>query len=310
MRIKLKRKYFSMEKDGFYGVYYPNEKASSKAFLCMIGDSADNVMVRGAVKWLHNLDCHVLALAPAKTDCGYHSYPLECCEEAITFLKRKGIEKIGVTGGSTTGMIALAAASYFPDITLTLAFTPPDFIMEGFYQGKRDGCKEWPGEKESALTYRGQPLPYLPYAWRHPDYWQNMMKESRAGGDMIASRGLFDESERLHPIQEEEKIKVENIRGHVVFVGAKDDVLWDTCKYIRRMTQRLEERPRECSYEALLYAHGTHFVFPQGMMKKMMPVGVSLLVGLLFKAGRQHPKECKDTRVDIDRKIARILREW
>ena len=136
------------------------------------------------------------------------------------------------------------------------------------------------------------------------------MKESRAGGDRIASRGLFNESERLHPIQEEEKIKVENIRGRVVFVGAEDDVLWDTCKYIRRMVRRLEERPRECSYEALLYERGTHFVFPQGMMKKMIPVGVSLLVGILFKAGRQHPKECRDTRVDIDRKITKILREW
>lgn len=306
----MKRQYFSMEKDGFYGVYYPNETVSCKAFLCMIGDSADNVMVRGAAKWLHDLGCHALALAPAETDCGYHSYPLECCEKAIAFLKSQGIEKIGITGGSTTGMIALAAASCFSDITLTLAFTPPDFIMEGFYQGKRDGCKEWPGEKESTLTYRGQPLPYLPYAWRHPDYWQNVMKESRAGGNMIASRGLFDASERLHPIQEEEKIKVENIRGRVVFVGAEDDVLWDTCKYIRRMVQRLKERPHECSYEALLYAHGTHFVFPQGMMKKMLPVGVSLLVGLLFKAGRQYPKQCKATRVDIDQKIAKILREW
>ena len=306
----MKRQYFSMEKDGFYGAYYPNEKANNKAFLCMIGDSADNMMVRGAAKWLHDLGCHVLALAPAKTDCGYHSYPLECYEKAIAFLKSQGIEKIGVTGGSTTGMIALAAASYFPDITLTLAFTPPDFIMEGFYQGKRDGCREWPGEKESTLTYRGRPLPYLPYAWRHPDYWQNVMKESKAGGDMIASRGLFDESERLHPIQEEEKIKVENIKGRVIFVGAEDDVLWDTCKYIRRMAQRLGERPHECSYEALLYEHGTHFVFPQTMLTTMLPAGSGLLVRFMFKAGRQYPKACKQTRIDIDEKLSNSILKW
>ena len=239
-----------------------------------------------------------------------HSYPLECCEKAIAFLKRQGITKIGVAGGSTTGMIALTAASYFPDITLTLAFTPPDFIIEGFYKGKRDGCREWPGENESTRTYRRQPLPYLPDAWRHPDYWRNVIKESKAGGDLIASRGLFDESERLHSIQEEEKIKVENIRGRVIFVGAEDDVLWDTCKYIRRMVQRLEERSHECGCEPLLYEHGTHFVFPQRMMKKMLPVSPSLLVGLMFKAGRQYSKECRATRVDIDRKLSQILREW
>lgn len=306
----MNKQYFSVEKDGFYGVYYPSKKIDGKAFLCMIGDSAEDRLVKSAVKWLHGQNCHVLALSPPKKDYGYHSYPLEHCEKAIVFLKSQGIRKIGIVGGSTTGMIALTAASYFSDITLTLAFTPPDFIMEGFYQGKRDGCREWPGENESTLTYRGRPLPYLPYAWRHPDYWQNTMKDSKSGRNMIASRRLFDESERLHPIQEEEKIKVENIKGRIIFVGAEDDVLWDTCKYIRRMVGRLEERSHECSYEALLYEHGTHFVFPQSMMKKILPVGVSLLVGLMFKAGRQYSKECTATRIDIDRKIAREVQNW
>lgn len=36
----------------------------------------------------------------------------------------------------------------------------------------------------------------------------------------------FDESERRHPVQEEEKIKVENIQGKVLCIGAEDDVLW------------------------------------------------------------------------------------
>ena len=77
---------------------------------------------------------------------------------------------------------------------------------------------------------------------------------------------LLAEKERLHPLKEEEKIKVENIKGQIVFVGAEDDVLWDTCKYIRRMKARLEEIPHECEYKTLLYEHGTHFVFPQSMI--------------------------------------------
>lgn len=39
-------------------------------------------------------------------------------------------------------------------------------------------------------------------------------------------------------------------------------MLWDTCKYIRRMTRRLETLPHECEVETLIYEHGTHFVFP------------------------------------------------
>ena len=55
-------------------------------------------------------------------------------------------KKIAIAGASTTGMYALIAASYYPEITLTIAMTPADFVMEGFYQGKRDGQTEWPGE--------------------------------------------------------------------------------------------------------------------------------------------------------------------
>jgi dienelactone hydrolase len=75
-------------------------------------------------------------MAPSKKDYGHHSYPLERFEKAIAFLKEEGYRKIGIVGASTTGMLALIAASYYPDITMTLAFSPSDFVMEGFY---RDG---------------------------------------------------------------------------------------------------------------------------------------------------------------------------
>ena len=83
-----------------------------------------------------------------------------------------------------------------------------------------------------------------------------------------------------------------------------------TCRYIRRMEQRLPERPHECVFEAWLYAHGTHFAFPESMLKLMLPAGSSLLVRFMFKAGKEHPKECRETRVDIDRKLQKAIREW
>ena len=36
-------------------------------------------------------------------------------------------------------------------------------IWQGFMQGKKDGCKEWPIEGESLFSYKGEPLPYTPY---------------------------------------------------------------------------------------------------------------------------------------------------
>ena len=305
----MNKQYFSPEQDGFYGVYYPNPTPSRKAFIAMLGDSSDDHMVVSGVKWLHKHGCNVMAMSPDKKDYGHHDYPLERFGKAIEVLKAGGNDKIGIVGASTTGMMALAAASYFPEITLTIAMTPPDFIMEGFYQGKKDGAKEWPSGG-SSLSWKGQPLPYLPYAYRHPQYWRQVMADSKAGGDRIASRHMFDESERLHPVQEAEKIKVENIRGKVIFVGAEDDVLWDTCKYIRRMTARLDKLPHVCKAETLIYKHGTHFVFPESMLKTMLPVGSGLLIRFMFKAGREYPEACRQTRVNIDEKLSRSILDW
>ena len=303
-------RYFSVEKDGFYGAYYPNKSPGDRAFLVMLGDSADDLLAKTGVKWLHSRGIHCLAMSPAKGDYGHHSYPLERFGNAIAFLKSQRITKIGVIGASTTGMLALLAASYYPDITMTIALSPCDFVMEGFYQDGLDGAHERPGDGESTVTWQGRPLPYLPYAYRHPEYWQRIVEDSKAGGDKIASRKMFDESERRHPIREEERIKVEKIRGKLIFIGAEDDVLWDTCRYIRRMEERLERLPHDSVFESWLYEHGTHFAFPESLLKSILPVGSGLLVSFMFKAGKEHPRECRQTRIDIDRRLKKALAEW
>ncbi|MBQ8554608.1 MAG: acyl-CoA thioester hydrolase [Clostridia bacterium] len=276
----------------------------------MLGDSSDDRMAVSGVKWLHQQGVNALAMSPDKKDYGHHNYPLERFCKAIAYLKAQGNKKIGIAGASTTGMLALLAASYYPDITLTIAMAPSDFVMEGFYQDGKDGAHERPGDNESSVSWQGKPLPYLPYAYRHPEYWQRIQQESKASGNLIASREMFVESERRHPVQEDEKIRVENICGKIIFVGAEDDALWDTCKYIRRMEQRLAEMPHSCIYESLLFEHGTHFVFPQSMLKMMLPIISGLLPWAAFKAARQHPKECKQTRIEIDSRLTEAIRRW
>jgi len=306
----MKKQLFQVNKDGFYGAWYPAPKPTCKGMIVMLGDSATDRLVLSGVKWLHELGCNVMAMAPAEKDYGHHDYPLERFGKAIAFMKRQGCEKIGIAGASTTGMLALLAASYYPEITLTLALSPSDFVMEGFYRDGKDGARERPGDKESTVSWQGRPLPYLPFAYRHPEYWSRIREESKQSGNMIASRKLFNESERRHPLREEEKIKVENIRGRIVLVGAEDDVLWDTCKYIRRMEKRLASLPHESSLLVLKYAYGTHFVFPELMLRKMLPIGSGLLVGLMFRSGRLNPVKCRKTRIDIDLKLQSEISAW
>ena len=307
----MNKQIFTPERDGFCGAWYPvSKQQTDRAVILMLGDSSEDRMATVGAKWLHRQGCHALAMSADKKDYGHHNYPLERFGKGIEFLKSQGCGKIGIIGASTTGMLALVAASYYPEISLTIAVSPPDFIMEGFYQDGRDGMHERPGDNESSVSWQGQPLSYLPYAYRHPEYWQKIMEESKAGGDRIASRKMFDESERRHPLREEEKIKVERIRGRVICIGAEDDTLWDTCNYIRRMEKRLCVMPHESKFEAWLYKHGTHFTFPESMLKMMIPVGSALLVRFMFRAGKEHPKECRETRIDIDRRLQRALHEW
>lgn len=60
----------------------------------------------------------------------------------------------------------------------------------------------------------------------------------------------------------------------------------------------------------MVYAHGTHFVFPEGMLKTMLPVGSGLFVKLAFQAAKKYSKECRQTRIDIEKRMCRVLAEW
>lgn len=304
------KRMFSPEADGFYGAYYPCKTPSDHALIVMLGDSSDDYLAKTGVRWLHRRGYSCIAMSPAKADYGHHNYPLERFGAAIAFLKAQGISKIGIIGASTTAMLALIAASYYPEITLTLAFSPSDFVMEGFYRDGLDGATERPGDGESTVSWRGEPLPYLPFAYRHPEYWQMIQRETKGTGNLMCSRGLFDESERRHPVQEDERIKVERVRGHIVLIGAEDDTLWDTCTYIRRMVERLESHSHECTYEALTYEFGTHFIFPESMLRMLLPAGSRFVLGRAFRSAKDHPVECQQARIDIDRRLDQVLMRW
>lgn len=306
----MKHIHFDAEKDGFYGAYWKCETPTDCALIAMLGDDPEDHMAKSCVKWLMGKGVNVLTMSPGRKDYSHHNYPLERIERAIKWLKTNGNKKIGIAGASTTGTLALTAASYFSDITLTIAMTASDFIWQGFAQGDKDGCKEWPIEGESLFSYRGEPLPYMPFCYQHPDYWRVFKEESKATGNMSASRKIFDDSEAAHPITEDEFIKIENIKGKLLMIGAADDCMWNAAKYVERAEKRLAEKPHDCDAEFVAYEHGTHFVFPDSLLKKIFPIGAGLLLKLMFKAAKEYPEECKKTRLDIERRILKAIKEW
>ena len=149
----MNRRVFTPENDGFYGAWYPNPRTqSNRAMIIMLGDSSTDRMAVCGAKWLHLQGLNALAMSPDVKDYGHHNYPLERFGKAIDFLHAQGCNRIGIIGASTTGMLALVAASYYPDISLTVAVSPSDFIMEGFYRDGKDGMTERPGDNESSVS--------------------------------------------------------------------------------------------------------------------------------------------------------------
>ena len=107
----MKKRHFDVETDGFYGAYWKCKTGSGCAMIAMIGDDSEDYLARTSVKWLHKLGVNVMTMSPGKKDYGHHNYPLERIEKAINWLKAHGDQKIGIVGASTTGTLALTAAS-------------------------------------------------------------------------------------------------------------------------------------------------------------------------------------------------------
>lgn len=117
-------------------------------------------------------------------------------------------------------------------------------------------------------------------------------------------------SEAAHPITEDEFIKIENIKGKLLMIGAEDDCLWNAAKYVKRAEKRLSEKPHDCDAEFVTYKHGSHFVFPESLFKTIFPIGANILLKVMFKAVKEFSKECKETRIDIDKRLSKAIKEW
>lgn len=193
----MKHVHLDDEKYGFYGAYWKNKNNVKCAIIAMLGDDCEDYLARCSVKYLLKQNVNVLTMSVGKKNYSYHNCPLERIEKAIAYLKAKENTKIGIVGVSTTGTLALTATSLFDSISLTIALSPSDFICQGFEQGKKDNCKEWPIEGESLFTYQGKMLLYMPFAYMHPDYWNLIKEESKISGDMINSKKLFSDSEKI-----------------------------------------------------------------------------------------------------------------
>lgn len=302
---------FTVEKDGFCGLFSPIAENRNAAVIILEDGYPDSLLVKTALKWINRSGVSAMGVGPEKWMKGVHSWPLENIENAVSFLQSQGYDRVGVCGSSFGSNMALSAAARIPEITLTIALTPMDWVYWGIFKDNLDGVQERPADGESAFTWRGEPLPYMPSPYKHPDYWKMFKNEGKQRGDMIASLNLHDLAEEKHPMTEAERIPVEKINGYLILAGAKDDVLWNTCRGISRMKNKIEESECNCNLKVLIYDHCSHFIFPESMLKLVLPdFAVDLILPHVFSETKGYVKECRRSRIDLDEHIQAVIKEW
>ena len=128
---------------------------------------------------------------------------------------------------------------------------------------------------------------------------------------MIAAYDLYNEIEERGHLTEDMKIKIENIRGHLFLATGLDDIVWPADKYVRRMEQRLGECEPKCTWEVHYYDHATHFIFPERMIRNIVPgFLVNPVLKWAFPEARGYTKECREARIDLDNRIAKLIENW
>ena len=307
----MRLKHFTVEKDGFCGLFSPSERNRNAAIIVLEDGHPDSYIVKTAMKWLNRSGVSAMGIGPEKYMKGVHNWPLENVENAVKLLRSQGYDKVGVIGSSFGSNMALSAAVRIPEITLTIALTPNDWVYWGIFNDKLDGTSERPADGESAFSWRGEPLPYMPAPYKHPDYWNMFKEEGKQRGDMLASLNLHDLAEKGHPLTEDIRIPVEKINGYLILAGAKDDVMWNTCRGISRMQKKIEESECNCNLKVLVYEHCTHLIFPESMVKLLLPgFLIDLILPHLYSETKGFAKECRKSRIDLDEHIQSTINEW
>ena len=302
---------FTEIRDGFCGLFSQIPDDRKSVVLVAEDETPDSFLVRTAMKWLNRMGVSSMGIGPEKSMQGLHSWPLENVENAVRYLKAVGYERIGICGMSSGSNMALSAAARIPEITLTVAMTPMDWVYWGYFHDNLDGAPERPAEGESAYTWRGEPLPFMPSPYGHPAYWKKIKEEARRRGDMVAGLDFHNLAEEKNPLTEDILIPVENIQGRLLLAGAEDDVLWNTCRGIRRMQERLKEKESSCLCEVLIYEHCSHFIFPESMLSLILPVfAADIILPRVFKETKGYVKECRESRTDLDEHIKTMIRDW
>ncbi len=206
------------------GVFYVPPGNEKHPGVLVVGGSNGGVPLRPAA-WLASHGFAAFALAyfryqdlPQQLE----EIPLEYFERALDWMSHRpdiSGSKLGVTGTSRGGELALQLGSMFPQITAVVAYVPANVRYAACC--RQNGAPAW--------VWKGQPLSYLIPRMRR-------------------QQGMSDEA----------AIPVEKTKGPILMISGEDDHLWRSWEMADDVVARLKHAHFPYSFENLKYPHAGH----------------------------------------------------
>ncbi len=129
--------------------------------------------------------------------------------------------KIAIIGGSRGGDLALLLGSYYPDISCIVAIVPSHVVFPGHTNHLTSSC--W--------TYQNKALPFVPVSEESIPF---LVKKDLRGAFVTMLKNTNAEKKAV--------IKVEKIKGPILFISAIQDEIAPTTLMCEKMVHRLKAK--------------------------------------------------------------------
>ncbi|MCC5580554.1 acyl-CoA thioesterase [Microtetraspora sp. AC03309] len=158
---------------------------------------------------------------------GICEIPLETFSTAIDLLLQTGVRRIGIVGTSKGAEAALLVAGIDPRVDAVIAMSPTSVTWANVGPGIDGHTHPY----RSSWTWRGEPLPFVPY----DDAWA----PAEPPESPVSYRALYERSrERFARSAQAAAIPIERTSAELLLVAGGDDRMWPSLPFAEELAAR------------------------------------------------------------------------
>lgn len=232
----------TVAQEGFAATYYGAAEEAQPAGILVLGGSEGGKSIYRS-KGFIEIGYPVLSLAYFKEP-GTPDYldeiPLEYFDKPFAwFAERPEMrgKKIVVIGDSKGAELALLLASRTPKIAGVIGISPSSVVFQGLPQ------IFWP--PRSSWTYKGEPLPFVPYDASQGVHPNNLLPL------YVLSLSHTEKVEKAF-------LPVEKINGPILLLSGEDDAMWPAADMAEALVNRLKANKFPHAFEHVKYENAGH----------------------------------------------------